>query len=105
MTGKKHRRTAPITTPTFETARFALEFRRSKIEGFGIYAKEDIPARKLAIEYTGEKISEKQADRRYEKEPRGPTPMRTFSGLGAPSSMGRSAARVRNTSTTAARRT
>jgi SET domain-containing protein len=67
MTGKKHRRAARLKKPSFKTARFALEFRRSKIEGFGIYAKENIPRRKLVIEYTGERISEKEADRRYEE--------------------------------------
>lgn len=67
MTRKKHRGAASVKKPSFKTARFALEFRRSKIEGFGIYAKVNIPRRKLVIEYTGEKISEKEADRRCEE--------------------------------------
>ena len=78
MTGKKHRHSGTVKKPTFRTARFALEFRRSKIEGFGVYAKVDIPSRKLVIEYTGEKISEKEADRRYEKEPRGKAPRHVY---------------------------
>lgn len=65
MKRKTQPRTGKVTKPSFKTARFALEFQRSRIEGFGIYAKEDIPERKLVIEYTGEKITEKEADRRY----------------------------------------
>lgn len=60
---------APIkSTPKFEgfkTARFALRLKGSKIEGSGVYAAQNIPARRLVIEYTGEKISPREADRRF----------------------------------------
>jgi SET domain-containing protein len=78
MKRKTQRSAGKIEKPSFKTARFALEFRRSKIEGFGIYAKEDIPARKLVIEYTGEKISEKEADRRYEEQVRSKLPRHVY---------------------------
>ena len=52
-------------TPLFKTARFALRLRRSRIDGYGVYAAENIPARRLVIEYTGEKISVKEAERRF----------------------------------------
>jgi SET domain-containing protein len=65
-------------------ARFALRVRRSRIEGWGVYAGETIPRRRLVIEYTGEKISRKEANRRVWKTCRNPrTRKLTMYGLGA----------------------
>lgn len=43
-----------------------LVLRRSKIHGRGVYARTDIPEGTRLIEYTGERISNAEADRRYE---------------------------------------
>jgi uncharacterized protein len=43
---------------------FALEIRESRIHRRGVYAAEDIPARRKVIEYTGEKINRKETKRR-----------------------------------------
>lgn len=40
--------------------------RRSKIHGRGVYARTDIPKGTRLIEYTGERISNAEADRRYD---------------------------------------
>lgn len=53
--------TAHINT---EVARFALESRSSPIHRFGIFAAETIPGGALVIEYTGERISYREAARR-----------------------------------------
>ena len=45
-----------------------LLLRRSRIQGRGVYARKDIPKGTRLIEYTGEKISSAEADRRSEKE-------------------------------------
>jgi len=47
-----------------EFARFKLRIRRSRIERFGVFAGEAIPAGKNVIQYTGERISEREATRR-----------------------------------------
>lgn len=49
-----------------KTARpvYRLKFRNSRIHGRGVFAAEDIPANRKVIEYTGERISAKQADKR-----------------------------------------
>jgi len=44
------------------------EIRRSKIQGRGVFAKRRIRAGQRIIEYTGERISNKEADRRYDDE-------------------------------------
>ncbi len=44
---------------------FRLRVGRSKIHRWGIYADEDIPARRKVIEYTGEKIGPSEAKRRW----------------------------------------
>jgi SET domain-containing protein len=46
---------------------FKLRIRRSRIERFGVFAREAIPARKRVIQYTGERISERVARRRAVK--------------------------------------
>jgi uncharacterized protein len=43
-----------------------MELRRSKIHGLGAFARKDIPKGTRIIEYTGEKISNAEADRRYD---------------------------------------
>lgn len=43
-----------------------LVLRRSTIHGRGVYARSDIPKGTRLIEYTGEHISNAEADRRYE---------------------------------------
>lgn len=45
-----------------------LELRRSAIHGLGGFAVRDIPKGTRIIEYTGEKISNAEADRRYDDE-------------------------------------
>ena len=44
--------------------RFPLEYKQSKIHRWGIFALEDIPARRLVFEYTGEKIDAREVVRR-----------------------------------------
>ena len=43
---------------------FKLQIRRSRIERLGVFAREAIPARKRVIQYTGERISQREAMRR-----------------------------------------
>ncbi|HTP01093.1 MAG TPA: SET domain-containing protein-lysine N-methyltransferase [Anaerolineales bacterium] len=43
-----------------------LEVRRSKIQGMGAFATNHIAKGTRIIEYTGERISQKEADRRYD---------------------------------------
>lgn len=50
--------------PPSENEWFAL--RRSSIQGLGAFATKDIPKGTRIIEYTGEKISNAEADRRYD---------------------------------------
>jgi SET domain-containing protein len=45
-----------------------LVVRRSKVHGNGCFARRSIPAGTRVIEYLGERISHKEADRRYEGE-------------------------------------
>jgi tetratricopeptide (TPR) repeat protein len=45
---------------------FRLTVRPSPIHRWGVYAEERIPARRKVIEYTGERISRKEARRRWE---------------------------------------
>ena len=46
-------------------APFHLRVVRSRIDRFGVVAEEPIPARRKVIEYTGEIISPREADRRH----------------------------------------
>lgn len=43
-----------------------MELRRSPIQGLGAFARTDIPRGTRIIEYAGEKISNAEADRRYD---------------------------------------
>ncbi|MSQ70537.1 MAG: SET domain-containing protein [Betaproteobacteria bacterium] len=52
-----------------------IEVRNSKIHGRGVFATRDIPAGERLIEYTGERITWQEAERRY---PVDPVPYHTF---------------------------
>ncbi len=58
----------PQINPEF--ASFQLEIRPSKIHRWGVYALEDIPARRKVMEYTGERINRKETKRRSEEQGR-----------------------------------
>jgi len=49
---------------------FKLQIKPSKIHRWGIYAAENIPARRKVLEYTGERISRKETRRRSEEQER-----------------------------------
>jgi SET domain-containing protein len=51
-------------------ANFKLKIRPSKIHRWGLYADEDIPARRKVMEYTGERISRVETKRRSEEQGR-----------------------------------
>jgi uncharacterized protein len=48
-------------------AMYALRVRRSRIQGFGVYAAEAIPPRRKVIEYCGERINLRQTRARLRK--------------------------------------
>lgn len=48
-----------------------FELRHSKIQGLGAFARKPIPKGTRIIEYTGERISNEEADRRYDDEKMG----------------------------------
>ncbi len=48
-------------------AAFRLKIRPSKIHRWGVFAGEDIPARRKVIEYTGERISRRETRKRCER--------------------------------------
>jgi SET domain-containing protein len=52
----------PAINPKYSC--FRLRIASSKIHRWGVYAAEDIPANRKVIEYTGEKISPREAKRR-----------------------------------------
>ena len=64
-------RKAP-STPAIDPryAAFKLYTRPSKIHRWGVYAGENIPARRKVIEYTGERISRKETRRRSDEQAR-----------------------------------
>jgi SET domain-containing protein len=51
-------------------AQFRLNILPSKIHRWGLYAGEDIPARRKVIEYTGERINRRETKRRSEEQGR-----------------------------------
>ena len=57
---------------------FKLCIGRSRIERYGVFAGEAIPPRKRVIQYTGERISEREAMRRAIKMLRAGMPGRTY---------------------------
>jgi uncharacterized protein len=62
--------TSPVASPRIDTrfACFKLSIRKSKIHRYGVYAKEAIPANRKVIEYTGQRLTTKEADDREEGE-------------------------------------
>jgi len=68
-TSKERRRSAPATrtrsTPA-PTANKYFKLRRSSIQGRGAFATRPIKRGTRIIEYTGERISHEEADRRYD---------------------------------------
>ncbi|MGD1069783.1 MAG: SET domain-containing protein-lysine N-methyltransferase [Bryobacteraceae bacterium] len=65
-------RRKPSRIPTINPkyANFKLDVKPSKIHRWGVYAGEDIPARRKVIEYTGERISRKETRRRSDEQNR-----------------------------------
>jgi SET domain-containing protein len=61
---KKRARRSPEGKPRPVNER--VELRRSAIHGLGGFARRDIPKGTRILEYTGEKISNAEADRRYD---------------------------------------
>lgn len=61
-----------LSTPVIDPrhAAFKLYTRPSKIHRWGVYAGENIPARRKVIEYTGERINRKETKRRSEEQAR-----------------------------------
>lgn len=51
----------------FQTTTFSLCLKRSKIERFGVFTREEIPRGRQVIEYGGERITLRQANRRLRK--------------------------------------
>ena len=64
MAAKRSSANTPLHTP--ESPLF--ELRTSEIQGTGAFAVTDIPRGTRIIEYTGEKITNREADRRYDDE-------------------------------------
>lgn len=62
---RRRRKTAQRINPQF--ARVRLQVGRSPIDRFGVFAGETIPPDKKVIQYTGERISKREADRRAAK--------------------------------------
>jgi SET domain-containing protein len=65
---QKQSSSPPVPSIDARHACFKLNVRPSKIHRWGVYAGEDIPARRKVIEYTGEKISRKETKRRSEQQ-------------------------------------
>jgi uncharacterized protein len=59
-------------------AAFLLRISRSRIDRLGLFADEDIPPRRKVIEYTGERITRQEADRRFRKILRSRQPKRFY---------------------------
>jgi SET domain-containing protein len=63
---------APSSTLAIDEryAFFRLKIKPSKIHRWGVFAAEDIPARRKVLEYTGERISRRETRRRSEEQGR-----------------------------------
>ena len=59
-------------------AAFLLRISRSRIDRWGVFADEDIPPRRKVIEYTGERVTYRQANRRFRKILRSGKPRRFY---------------------------
>ena len=64
------RKPDPVPAIDERYASFKLEIRSSKIHRWGVYAAENIPARRKVIEYTGERISRIETRRRSDEQAR-----------------------------------
>jgi SET domain-containing protein len=66
------RKPAPQDVPQVDEryTNFKLSIRPSKIHRWGLYAEEDIPARRKIMEYTGERLNRIQTKRRSEEQGR-----------------------------------
>src|SRR5579863_2001369 len=64
------RKPDPIPVIDENFTNFKLEVRPSKIHRWGVYAGQNIPARRKVIEYTGERISRKETKRRSDVQAR-----------------------------------
>jgi len=64
------RQAAQVPEINPEFAAFRLEIRPSKIHRWGVYALENIPARRKVMEYTGERINRKETKRRANEQGR-----------------------------------
>jgi len=67
ITKRRAKGTAPVAPAPAPTNEW-FELRSSRIQGRGGFAIKDIPKGTRIIEYTGEKISNAEADRRYDDE-------------------------------------
>jgi SET domain-containing protein len=67
--------TQPLAKKKTTRASKPYEVRSSKIHGRGVFATRNIPAGERVIEYTGERITWQEAERRY---PDDPVPYHTF---------------------------
>lgn len=59
------RRVAPQIDPRF--AKFRMRVGKSRIHRLGVFAAEPIPAWRKVIEYTGERLSNREAEKRFLK--------------------------------------
>lgn len=59
---KRKTTSVPVLNPQY--CCYRLRVAQSKIHRWGVYAAEDIPANRKVIEYTGEKIPPRKAERR-----------------------------------------
>jgi len=57
----------PPATVRPRGAAFLLRISPSRIDRWGVFADQNIPARRKVIEYTGERITYRQANRRFRK--------------------------------------
>jgi SET domain-containing protein len=64
------RKPDPIPVIDENFTNFKLDVRPSKIHRWGVYAGENIPARRKVIEYTGERISRTETRRRSDEQAR-----------------------------------
>src|SRR5580658_6011796 len=64
------RKPDPIPVIDENFTNFKLDVRPSKIHRWGVYAGENIPARRKVIEYTGERISRRETKRRSDEQAR-----------------------------------
>lgn len=60
---------SPVPVVDERYANFKLKILPSKIHRWGLYAEEEIPARRKVMEYTGERINRRETKRRSEAQP------------------------------------